>query len=107
MPFDFIASLTLKKVVLEDALLILAALVAAHLLVALVRWALRHAAEKAPPHRRLLILRSVPIARLMIYSAAGIATVMILIEPTFGNVVALIASIGLALAFALKDYMSC
>jgi small-conductance mechanosensitive channel len=56
---------------------------------------------------RLLILRSVPIARLIIYTAAGIATVMILIEPTFGNVVALIASISLALAFALKDYVSC
>ena len=107
MPFDLIASLNLKTLVLEDALLILTALLAAWLLVAFVRWALRHAAEKAPAHMRLLILRSVPIARLVIYSAAGIVTVTILIEPTFGNVVALIASVSLALAFALKDYVSC
>jgi small conductance mechanosensitive channel len=33
--------------------------------------------------------------------------VPILVEPTFDDIVALIATVGLALAFALKDYISC
>jgi small conductance mechanosensitive channel len=55
----------------------------------------------------LVILRTAPLARLAI-GIAGIAIIVpILIEPTFENVVALVAAISLALAFALKDYASC
>jgi small-conductance mechanosensitive channel len=68
---------------------------------------LRNAAEKATPRSRLLILRAIPILRLLIYSVGGIATMMILVEPTFRNAIALIATISLALAFALKEYVSC
>ena len=65
------------------------------------------AARRAPSHRRLLILRVAPLARLLI-GIAGIAIIVpILVEPTFENVVALVAVLSLALAFALKDYASC
>src|SRR6266436_1980525 len=77
------------------------------LLVLAVRWIVRRAAESAPSHRRLVILRTAPLARLVI-GIAGIAIIVpILVEPTFENVVALVAAVSLALAFALKDYVSC
>jgi small-conductance mechanosensitive channel len=55
----------------------------------------------------LLILRTAPLATLLI-AIAGIAIIIpILVEPTFDDIVALIATVALALAFALKDYVSC
>ena len=63
-------------------------------------------AEKLPPHLRLTILRVSPLARLLIDVAAIAVVVTILVEPTFQNIVALVASVGLVLAFALKDYGS-
>src|SRR5258707_15262271 len=47
-----------------------------------------------------------PIAHLLIGVAAALAIVLILVEPTLRNVVALVASVALALAFAVKDYSS-
>lgn len=69
--------------------------------------AIRRTAEKAPPRLRLTILRAAPIARLLIDIGAIVVIVQIVVEPTFENVIALIASTGLALAFAFKDYGSC
>jgi hypothetical protein len=97
----------LRKLTWQDALLVLAVLLLAHVLVSLAQWMLRHAAETASPHLRLGILRVVPIARLLIRIAAVVLMVSILVEPTFRNIVGLLASIGLVLAFALKDYGVC
>lgn len=91
----------------QDMSLVIAVLFLARLLVSFVRWALGRAAEKAPPHLRLTILRVSPIIRLLIDIGAIVVVIPILIEPSFQNVVTLVASIGLALAFALKDYGSC
>jgi len=96
----------LRKIDSSDILLIVAVVVAAWLLAALVRWALSHAAEKARPRLRLSILRVIPPARLLIGIGALVLVVPILVEPSFQNVVALVASVGLAVAFALKDYAS-
>lgn len=90
----------------SDVVLVLAMLVLAWLLAAIVRWVLRQAAEKAPVRLRLPILRVVPIARLAIGVGALVLIVPILIEPSFQNIVALLASVSLALAFVLKDYAS-
>lgn len=68
--------------------------------------ALRQAAETARPHRRLTILRIIPIARLLIRAAAIVTVVPILVEPTIPNILALSAGLGLALAYTLKDYGS-
>ena len=96
----------LRKLSQQDILLILGVLVLARLLMFAIRWLTLHWVEKAPPHLRLLILRVIPILRLLIGISAVAAIVPIIIEPTFRNVVTLVASAGLALGFALKDYGS-
>jgi small conductance mechanosensitive channel len=96
----------LRKLTWQDVLLVLAVLLLARVLVSFMRWVLRHAAEKAPPRLRLIILRAVPIIRFLIDIGAVMAIVPLLVEPTFRNVIALIAGIGLALAYAFKDYGS-
>ena len=96
----------MRKLTWQDVLLVLAVLVLARLLVLLVRLVVRRTAEKLPPHLRLTILRVTPVARLLIDVGAVAVVVSILVEPTFQNIVALLASIGLVLAFALKDYGS-
>ncbi len=96
----------LRKMTWQDVLLILAVLLLARLLILSVRWISRHAAEKVSPRLRMAILRVPPITRLLIDLGAIAVIIPILVEPTFQNVVALTASIGLALAFALKDYGS-
>ena len=90
----------------QHVLLVLAVFLAAKLLSAGLRWLLRHWAERARPRLRLSILRLIPLARLALGTAAIVVAVPILVEPTLSNVVTLVASVGLALAFALKDYAS-
>ena len=94
----------LEKLVWRDVLIVAAVLFLARLLTLAMQWQLRHAAEKARPHRRLTILRMVPIARLLIRAAAILVIVPLLVEPTVPNVLALSAGLGLALAYTLKDY---
>jgi small conductance mechanosensitive channel len=97
----------LRELTWAQVLLVLAVLVGCRLLIGIVRWLVGRTAESAPSHLRLLILRAAPIARLLI-GIAGISIIVpILIEPTFEDVIALIATVALALAFALKDYVSC
>jgi len=78
----------LRELIWQDIVLILAVLIASRLLVMVARQAVRRVAEIVPARRRLVILP-------------------VLVEPTFHNTVALIATVGLALAFAFKDYGSC
>lgn len=96
----------LEKLVWRDVLVVAAVLFLARLLVLSMQWILRRAAEKARPHRRLTILRIVPIARLLIRAAAILVIVPFLVEPTLRNILALSAGLGLALAYTLKDYGS-
>lgn len=96
----------LRKLDSSDLMLVVAVLVLAWVLAAAVRWTLRHAAEKVRPRLRLSILRVVPVARLFIGVGALVVIVPILVEPSFQNVVTLLASVGLAIAFVLKDYAS-
>ncbi len=96
----------LEKLVWRDVLIVAAVLFVARLLTLAMEWKLRHAAETAMPHRRLTILRIVPIARLLIRSAALFAIVPLLVEPTFRNILALSAGLALVLAYTLKDYGS-
>ena len=95
-----------RRLTWEHVLLVLAVVLVARLVSFAVRWALRHVAESARPRLRLAILRLIPVARLLIGVAAVFVIVPILVAPTLRNVVALVASVGLALAFALKDYGS-
>ncbi len=90
----------------QHVALALIVLVVARLLAFVLRGVLRRVAEGAQPHLRLLILRAIPITRLLIGVAALIVVVPIFFEPTFANAIALVASVGLALAFLFKDYAS-
>ncbi|HEY5237035.1 MAG TPA: mechanosensitive ion channel domain-containing protein [Rhizomicrobium sp.] len=100
-PFGILRELTWSHV-----LLVLLVLFGCRVLVGIVRWLVHRAAESAPSHRRLVILRAAPIARLLI-GIGGIAIIVpIIVEPTFDDIIALLATIALALAFALKDYVS-
>ena len=95
-----------EQLVWTDVLLVIAALLGSQLAVLFVRGVLRNAAQRVSPNRRLTILRIVPLARLLIRIAAIVVIIPILVEPTFRNVIALTAGIGLALAYTLKDYGS-
>jgi len=97
----------LRDLTWGHVLVIIVVLVGGQLLVLAVRRIVRRAAESAPSHRRLLILRAAPLARLAIGIAGIVIIVPILVEPSFENIIALLAALSLALAFALKDYVSC
>lgn len=96
----------LKNLESQDVVVIVGLLVVAWLLASAVRWLLHNAAERAPVRLRLPVLRLIPILRLGISVAVVVAIVPRLVEPSFQNIVAIVASVGLALAFVLKDYAS-
>lgn len=97
----------LRKMTWKDMLLVAGVLVLAWFIAAIARWIIRHIAEIVPARMRLFVLRPLPILRLGIGIGAIIVITPILIEPKFQNVIALVASVGLALAYAFKDYGSC
>ncbi len=96
----------LRNLESNDLVLVVSAVVLAWLLASAVRWVLRPVAELGPLRLRLPILRVIPILRLAVGIAALVVIVPILVEPTFQNVIAIVASVGLALAFVFKDYAS-
>ncbi len=106
MSENFNAWSMLRKIFWQDVLLVLAIFILARLISFVVRWVILRFAEKSSPHLRLSILRALPIVRLLTGIGAVIVIVPIIIEPTFQNIVALVASVSLALAFTLKDYGS-
>ena len=106
MSKNFNAWNILRKLSWQDVLLVFGVLILARIITFIIQWLTRHLAEKAPPRLRLSILRALPIIHLLIGIGAVLVIVPILVEPTFQNVVTLLASVGLALAFALKDYGS-
>ncbi|MFI5176001.1 MAG: mechanosensitive ion channel family protein [Terriglobia bacterium] len=106
MSIDLATWTHLEKLTWEHLFLAVAVLVVARLVSSLLRVLLRRIAESASPHLRLSILRAMPMVRLLIGVIALIVVVPIFVAPTFRNAVAVVASVGLALAFAFKDYGS-
>ena len=102
----FSAWSVLRKLIWKDLFLILGVIVLARLLSRVVRWLVVHLAERFPARWRLVILRALPMIRLLIALGAVTVIVPLLIEPTFRNVAVLFTSMSLALAFELKDYGS-
>ena len=96
----------LRKLIWKDLFLILGVIVLTRLISTAVRWLMVRLSEKLSPRLRLFTLRTLPIIRLFIAIGAITVIVPMLIEPTFRNVAALLASVSLALAFELKDYGS-
>jgi len=80
--------------------------VGAWLLIALGTALLPWLANRASGRFRFYLLASVPVLRLfMIILALALISTRI-IEPTIENLIALLGALGLALGFALKDYVS-
>ena len=103
---DHLALGFLRPITWEDGLRVAAVLGGSWLLSAVLRWLVRLVAEKAPPRLRLPILRLRPIAGLFVVIGAIFVIVPMLVEPNLGNIIELAAAVGLALAFALKDWVS-
>lgn len=68
----------------------------------LLPWIASHLHEK----RRLYTLALVPMLRIVILVLALVMIVPRIIEPTLQNMVAVLGAAGLAIGFALKDYVS-
>ena len=74
--------------------------------IAFQQWLLPWVSEHFSGKRRLYILAAAPAIRLLIIVAAIFLLITHLMEPTLQNVIALLSAVGLALGFALKDYVS-
>jgi len=94
---------TLDKAVLIEIGLIVAV---AMLLVGASQKLLPWLANKLHGKRRLYLLTSVPMLRLLIIMVALILIIPRIIEPSVQNMVAVLGTAGVALGFALKDYVS-
>src|SRR5260221_12070993 len=106
MDSDLAAWGQLEKLSWQHVGLAVGVLALARLLSLVLQRGLRRLAGRVPPHLRLTILRALPLSRLVVGVAALVVIIPIFVEPTLANAVALVASAGLALAFALKDYAS-
>ena len=100
------AAKVLNRLEMLDVILIVALLVGGRVASFVLRWLIRHLAETAPARWRLTILKLMPMARLAVALTVLALIVPIVIQPTFQNVVTLLGAVGLALAFALKDFAS-
>ena len=63
-------------------------------------------AERLHSSRRLFVLALIPTIRILVIVVAVIWIVPLFIEPTIQNTVAILSVTGLAIGFALKDYVS-
>jgi len=90
------------EALVEIALLVAAAVVLIVVLGRVLPWV----GNKLHGKRRLYLLASVPLLRLIIILVALVLIVPRIIEPTLQNMVAVLGAAGLAIGFALKDYVS-
>ena len=81
-------------------------ILAATLLIVSSQRLLQWLARKVPGRYRYHVLALVPIMRLLVIAAAIILIIPQVIEPSFENLLALLAGFGLAVGFALRDYIS-
>lgn len=79
---------------------------AAMALIFLLEKSLPWLANKFSGKRRLYLLSSIPLLRLVIIVMAMLYIIPKMIEPTLQNMVAILGTVGLAVGFALKDYAS-
>ncbi|MHB2026600.1 MAG: mechanosensitive ion channel family protein [Elusimicrobiota bacterium] len=96
----------LRELLWHDVLLVFGVFFLSRIVIFVVQSLIAGLAERVPARNRLFILRTVPFAKILIGIATASIIVPMLIEPTFRNLATLLASVGLALAFTLKDYGS-
>ncbi|HAV46348.1 MAG TPA: mechanosensitive ion channel protein MscS, partial [Halomonas sp.] len=81
-------------------------LVSTILLIIVSQRGLNWVANRLHGQVRFRVFALVPLTRLLILIAALAIAVPIIIEPSLRNMVTLLGAIGLAIGFALKDYVS-
>ena len=79
---------------------------AAWLLTATARRGLPLMAARAPSRVRLWLLSAVPVVRLIVLVVAITLVVPLIVQPGWQNLVAILGAAGVAVGFALKDYVS-
>lgn len=78
----------------------------AGLLILLNRTLVPWIANRLHGRYRLYVLAMVPLARLVVIIIAFVLIVPVVIDPSLQNMVAVLGAVGLAIGFALKDYVS-
>lgn len=92
---DTQALMTLGIVLASTVLLIIAS-----------QWGFNWFANRLHGQLRFRVFALVPLTRLLILITALAIAVPIVIEPSLHNMVALLGAVGLAIGFAMKDYIS-
>lgn len=100
------ANLFFRSLTSAEILFIILTLISSWIIIKLNRQWIPFLANKFTGKRRLYILALMPILRLLIVVAVFIITFPILIVPTTENLIAFLGAMGIALGFALKDYIS-
>lgn len=95
-----------KDITSEDLIEAALVLVTAVVLVWLIQKILPWLANRLHSKRRLWVLALVPTLRLLVMVATIIVLVPLFIELTLQNTIAILSVAGLAIGFALKDYVS-
>ncbi|MGR8979474.1 MAG: mechanosensitive ion channel family protein [Gammaproteobacteria bacterium] len=95
-----------KKLDVGSALELAVIIAAAALLIIAAQSALPWIANRLHGTKRLHLLAVIPLIRLLIILTALALIVPLLIEPSIQNIVTILGAVGLALGFALKDYVS-
>ncbi|MFU1519763.1 mechanosensitive ion channel family protein [Vreelandella alkaliphila] len=91
----------------SQALITLGVILASTVLLIIVsQRGLNWLANRLHGHVRFRVFALVPLTRLLILITALAVAVPIVIEPSLHNMVTLLGAIGLAIGFALKDYVS-
>ncbi|NHI00526.1 MULTISPECIES: mechanosensitive ion channel family protein [Oceanimonas] len=88
--------------VIELVVVLLAAMVLAWMVQTLLPWL----ASRLHGRRRHWVLALIPTLRIVVVAVAVGWVVSLIIEPSLRNMVAILGAVGLALGFALKDYVS-
>ena len=78
----------------------------AAVLIALTQRTLPWIAARLHGKKRLHVLATIPLLRLLILVAAFVTIVPLVVNPTFRNMVALLGAASLAIGIALKDFAS-
>ncbi len=76
------------------------------LLVSVVQWLIPALAQRLPNRFRMRLLPVAPVVRILVLLAVGIFIVFELIEPTAPDLFAVLGTVGVALGFAFKDYVT-
>lgn len=106
MPDETQVSQIFKKIDSAAIVELVAVIALAGLLIIAVQRVLPWIGNRLQGKKRLNLLATVPLIRLVIILGTLAMVMPLLIKPSIQNMVALLGTVGLALGFALKDYAS-